>query len=458
MTTLASKIFRLPKQSFVVLFLFCTITLCLESKVNAQQPTPANTPLQSPTPSPTPTASLEERISKLEEQVQRPEGKPKDFWDKAEAISGWASAVSVLVSGVLVALIGAIATYVYDKRQQKNEEAQRTKELALAEAQHQREIKVSQVQTTTSLMPQLQSRYLEDVELAITLVMALGEVKLAMDLLEQYETGVAIPIFKKFLSSPNSEAAKQAEESLSRYLKKLKLIEVRNKLLKLVLRYEQTYKNESYSHARTAKLEVIISKMRLYALAAFPLLPQLLSLIKTTRKDLPTDHIRLEDEDDKLIANLDEDENKLIEAIKEIKYEEPYDENLNQEIEYMEQKKIEEKLTEEDMKKSKRDILDRLVNGIRLAVVAIVQVQPSFDYLDWLAKLLAKEEDSFLGYHAAVALSNAVDVLKKFHSVELKTAIKLAQDLGEEFYGDISKINSFQVLIQAEKKLEEFTN
>lgn len=235
MTTLASKIFRLPKQSFVVLFLFCTITLCLESKVNAQQPTPANTPLQSPTPSPTPTASLEERISKLEEQVQRPEGKPKDCWDKLDSLD----AVSSLISGLALAWIGWIgyrATNAYKER----------------------EIKVSQTQTATSLMPQLQSKYLEDVELAITLVIALGQVKLAMDLLERYETRVAIPIFLKFLSIPNREAAEKVdsnreaakmidsdrivEESLQRYLEKLKLIEARNKLLELAWQYVKAYK------------------------------------------------------------------------------------------------------------------------------------------------------------------------------------------------------------------------
>ena len=87
------------------------------------------------------------------------------------------------------------------------------------------------------------------------------------------------------------------------------------------------------------------------------------------------------------------------------------------------------------------------------------KIQPSFYYLDWLAKLLAKEEGSFLGYQAAIALSNAVDVLKECYSAELKTAIKLAQVLGKYFYGDnILEKPSFQVLKQAETKLEESTN
>ncbi|MDJ0595028.1 MAG: hypothetical protein QNJ72_34460 [Pleurocapsa sp. MO_226.B13] len=419
MTTLASKIFRLPKQSFVVLFLFCTITLCLENKVKAQQPTPANTPLQSPTPSPTPTASLEERISKLEEQVQRPEGKPKDFWDKLNAVSD-------LISGLAIALVALLAAIFYRGR----------------------EIKVSQVQTTTSLMPKLQSRYFKDVELAITLVIALGEVKFAMYLLEQRnKTGVAIPIFLKLLSNPNRKAAKQTEKFLSRYLKKFKLIEARKKLLEFAQEYEQTYKNEEYSPERTVKLGEIILYMKSYAPAAFPLLPQLLSLIKLKYE-----------EKKKSIANFieDKDEKKLIKYIKKINYEKYYDENLIQEIEYM---KLKKRVEHKDMKKLKEDTVDWLDNGIRLAVVAIVQAQPSFYYLDWLAKLLAKEEDSFLGYHAAVALSKAVDMLKEYYSGELKTAIELAKNLGKAFYGDgILNKNSFQVLIQAEKKLEESTN
>lgn len=179
--------------------------------------------------------------------------------------------------------------------------------------------------------------------------------------------------------------------------------------------------------------------MRLYALAAFPLLPNLLLQIKTIRGVLPIDHKRKnQDKDEKLINKLKGNKCKeqLIENIKARNYEKPYDENLNEEIEDMAQKKCERELNGQKTMDLKGDSVDWLVNGIRLAVVAILQVQPSVDYLDWLAKLLAKEEGSFLGYHAAVALSNAVDVLKKFHSGELKAAIKVAKNLGKELYGD----------------------
>jgi hypothetical protein len=324
---------------------------------------------------------VEERIGKLEQRVQKIEGNPKDFWDKAESTSGWG-----------VAFIGAVATYVYDKRQKKNEEKQRAKELELAATQHQRELAVSRVQTISNLVPQLQSGYLEDIELAIKLVLALGDIELATDLLARYETGIAIPIFQKLVSSPKSEIAQQVEQSLKDYLERLNLSDARNRILSMVRDYAQINEEEEFSSERTLKMESIISEIRRYALVAFPLLPELTSGFS------PSENIV----------------NSLVDKMK-----------INAMPDYPLLPKLEKPAAPRDW----------LVDGKRLAAVAILQVQPSPDYLDWLATVLAREEGSFLGYHTSIALRNAVYSLGTIHHAELQRAIEFARKKAWEIHG-----------------------
>lgn len=65
-------------------------------------------------------ARLERELADLRAEVAHP---PKDWWDKLGTLSG-------LVSGVLVAVIAAYATWVYNRRQNAVEETQRHREEA----------------------------------------------------------------------------------------------------------------------------------------------------------------------------------------------------------------------------------------------------------------------------------------------------------------------------------------
>jgi S1-C subfamily serine protease len=193
----ASGALKTSKQVFLTMvFLICFFLASLDSGIAGQQPVPTQSPPQAATPTPTPSSLVEERIKTLEQQVNRLEDKPKDVWDKLNAISG-------LISGGLVAAIGIIATYLYNERQRKN-----------AEAQKQREIAILQVQTIQSFMPQLQSGQPKEVEAALLAIAALGNAQLATELAAIYRTEGAISALSKIASSSNRAVAEQAEKSL----------------------------------------------------------------------------------------------------------------------------------------------------------------------------------------------------------------------------------------------------
>ncbi|HEV2812839.1 MAG TPA: hypothetical protein VGW10_06250 [Solirubrobacteraceae bacterium] len=80
-------------------------------------------------------AALRERVDDLSANAATEKPNEKDAWDKLSSIAG-------LVSGLLVALIGAFATYVYNDRQSKTQAAQ-----------SEREVAVQQVQTVAGFMP-----------------------------------------------------------------------------------------------------------------------------------------------------------------------------------------------------------------------------------------------------------------------------------------------------------------
>jgi S1-C subfamily serine protease len=152
------------------------------------------------TPVSSPTASMDDRLSNLESEVKKLNDQinhpPKDIWDKISAVSG-------LVSGLLIAIIGGIATFVYRERERNAEEATKNRELS-----------VQQVQTIQSFMPQLQSGNEKAVEAALLAITALGNSKLATDLATLYRTEGAAVALSKIASGPNRVAAQQAEQSL----------------------------------------------------------------------------------------------------------------------------------------------------------------------------------------------------------------------------------------------------
>lgn len=194
MTIPISRLLKLSERILLILFLQLMFFGVASNISAAQQPPPTVTPSQPP--SATSPNTLEERIKTIEQQVKSLEKKPKDIWDKLNAISG-------LVSGGLVAIIGILATFLYNERQRKNSEEQK-----------QREIAISQAQTVQSFMPQLQSGQPKEVEAALLAITVLGNAKLATELADIYRGEGAVSALSKIAASSNREAAAQAEKSL----------------------------------------------------------------------------------------------------------------------------------------------------------------------------------------------------------------------------------------------------
>jgi hypothetical protein len=90
--------------------------------------------------------------------------KQKDIWDKLGALSG-------IVSGILVALIGFYATYIYDQRSRDAEESQRNRSTIATE-----------LQTVEKFLPHLASDNEKEKEAAILAVSSLGNTELAAKL------------------------------------------------------------------------------------------------------------------------------------------------------------------------------------------------------------------------------------------------------------------------------------
>jgi hypothetical protein len=89
--------------------------------------------------------------------------------------------------------------------------------------------------------------------------------------------------------------------------------------------------------------------------------------------------------------------------------------------------------------------------GIRLAAIAILQMFPDARYLDWLAERLDNPavEKPFVGYHAAVALLEAVRTLPTTECARLKSALARAKSLAEKLPSDPDRL---QVLAIAQQE------
>ncbi len=87
--------------------------------------------------------------------------------------------------------------------------------------------------------------------------------------------------------------------------------------------------------------------------------------------------------------------------------------------------------------------------GDRLAAVAMLQVKPNPDYLDWLADRVATDHP-FIGYHAAVALQVAARTLESKHRPAVGQAIAKAKTA---FPSDQANTDRFRLLTQVEAEL-----
>lgn len=90
--------------------------------------------------------------------------------------------------------------------------------------------------------------------------------------------------------------------------------------------------------------------------------------------------------------------------------------------------------------------------GVRLMAIAVLDMFPNSEHLNWLAERLDPErEQPFVAYHASVALLDAVTNLPPEHCARLEAAIARAQELGARLEGDSSRLN---VLMRARQDLK----
>lgn len=89
--------------------------------------------------------------------------------------------------------------------------------------------------------------------------------------------------------------------------------------------------------------------------------------------------------------------------------------------------------------------------GVRLMAIAVLNMFPSSEHLDWLAERLDPEQEQpFVAYHASVALLDAVTNLPPEHCPALAAALTKAMELGERLQGDSARLN---VLTRAKQDL-----
>jgi S1-C subfamily serine protease len=121
----------------------------------------------------------------------------QDIWGKIGAISG-------LISGILVALIGGIATYILAKRQRVAEDTRSNRELA-----------VLRVQTVQAFISNLGSQDEREKEAALLAINALGNPELASRLAAIYGGEGSVAAMSRVAARSSGVEAAQAEESLA---------------------------------------------------------------------------------------------------------------------------------------------------------------------------------------------------------------------------------------------------
>src|SRR5262249_51821242 len=149
-------------------------------------------------------ADLEKLSAELGELRKKVEKPTKDSWDKLAALSG-------LVSGVVVALIGFYATNVYNRRQRAVEEHRKDQEVLIA-----------QVQTVEKFIPHLASQNEQTKGAALVAIAALGNEELAVKLASAFRGPGATRALTAIASSAAPEAAKSAAQALRDVLTFLK--------------------------------------------------------------------------------------------------------------------------------------------------------------------------------------------------------------------------------------------
>lgn len=192
--------------AILVVLLAATTTL---SQSHPSTPTPHEASERRPeeTTTPFPPQNEGERLDEMEKRIAELEQQPyqphKDFWDKVGAISG-------LLSGLLIAIVGGFATYVYQERQRSSQEAHNEQQRTIL-----------QVQTVQGFMPQLLSKDSKAVEAALLGISALGNSDLATNLADLFGTEGAIQALSALSESADSTTADTAQKILRNQFKSI---------------------------------------------------------------------------------------------------------------------------------------------------------------------------------------------------------------------------------------------
>jgi hypothetical protein len=145
-------------------------------------------------PSLTPTLTFEERLEKVESEVEDIKEQikvtQKDNWDKLDAASGTFEVVGTL----LIAFIGGLAALIYREKQQK----------------------LLNVQTVQGFMQYLQTGDERAVHAALLAISELGNTKIAAGFAEYFQSDGAITAMAKIASTQIGEKANQAKIALNK--------------------------------------------------------------------------------------------------------------------------------------------------------------------------------------------------------------------------------------------------
>jgi len=91
--------------------------------------------------------------------------------------------------------------------------------------------------------------------------------------------------------------------------------------------------------------------------------------------------------------------------------------------------------------------------GERLIAIAVLNMFPNANHLDWLAERMDPEQEKpFVSYHAAVALLDAVINLPAENCTELRNALARARELALRLKGDPDRLT---VLRRADQEVEQ---
>jgi S1-C subfamily serine protease len=124
------------------------------------------------------------------------EVQPKDFWDVLD-----------IISRVLIAVVGGIATYLYNRRRS-----------AADAREHTRELGVMEVQTVATFLPHLQSGQPQEKEAALVAMSALGNTDLVTRLAAIYRDPASVGALSRIALSQDEPAAEAARKSLDAIL------------------------------------------------------------------------------------------------------------------------------------------------------------------------------------------------------------------------------------------------